>query len=96
MSHLHNSKRYDLIHMFNDTSRCLGNILTIDNPVFKKHIPDIFPLFNYMYKLKLKKRIFFVAYDSSHALLCFVGDKCIPSNAATMFADIKLRSLIEI
>ena len=29
--------------MFNDTSRYLGNIFTIDNPEFQKHIPDIYP-----------------------------------------------------
>ena len=29
--------------MFNDTSRYLDDISTIDNPEFKKHIPDIYP-----------------------------------------------------
>ena len=29
--------------MFNDTSRYLDDILTIDNPEFEKHIPDINP-----------------------------------------------------
>ena len=45
MSHLHKSKRYGLIHvdMFNDTSRYLNDNLTIDNPEFEKHIPDIYP-----------------------------------------------------
>ena len=43
MSNLHKSKRYDLIDMFNDTSRYLDDIFTIDNPEFKKHIPDIYP-----------------------------------------------------
>ena len=43
MSNLHNSKRYDLIDMFNDTSRYLDDIFTIDNPEFEKHIPDIYP-----------------------------------------------------
>ena len=38
MSNLHKSKRYDLIDMFNDTSRYLD-----DNPEFEKHIPDIYP-----------------------------------------------------
>ena len=28
--------------MFNDTSRYLDDILTIDNPEFEKHIPDIY------------------------------------------------------
>ena len=29
--------------MFNDISRRLADIFTIDNPEFKKHIPDIYP-----------------------------------------------------
>ena len=43
MSNLHKYKQLDLIDMFNDTSRYLDDILTIDNPEFEKHIPDIFP-----------------------------------------------------
>ena len=43
MSNLHKSKQYDLIDMFNDTSRYLDDISTIDNPEFEKHIPDIYP-----------------------------------------------------
>ena len=33
----------DLIYMFNDTSRYLDDIFTIDNPEFDKYIPDIYP-----------------------------------------------------
>ena len=29
--------------MFNDTSRYLDDIFTIDKPKFEKHIPDIYP-----------------------------------------------------
>ena len=43
MSNLHKSKRHDLIDMFNDTSRYLDDLFTIDNPEFEKHIPDIYP-----------------------------------------------------
>ena len=43
MSDLQKSKRFDLIDMFNDTFRYLDDIFTIDNPVFEKHIPDIYP-----------------------------------------------------
>ena len=43
MSDLHKSKRHDLIDMFNDTSRYLDDIFTIDNPEFEKYIPDIYP-----------------------------------------------------
>ena len=43
MSNLHKSKRYDLINMFNDTSRYLDDIFTIDNLELEKHIPDIYP-----------------------------------------------------
>ena len=50
MSHLQNFKQYDLIDMFNNTSRCLDQIFNIDNLEFEKYIPDIFPT-----KLKLNK-----------------------------------------
>ena len=43
MSNLHKSEHYDLIDMFNDTSRYLDDIFTIDNPAFEKHIPYIYP-----------------------------------------------------
>ena len=43
MSDLQKSKRYDLIHMFNDTSRYLDDIFTIDNPEFEKYMHDIYP-----------------------------------------------------
>ena len=42
MSNLYKCKQYDLIDMFNDTSRYLDDIFTIDNPEFEKHIPDIY------------------------------------------------------
>ena len=38
MSALHKSKCRDLIDMFNDTSRYLDDIFTIDNPEFDKYI----------------------------------------------------------
>ena len=40
MSNLQKSKRFDLIDKFNDTSRYLDDIFTIDNPTFAEHIPD--------------------------------------------------------
>ena len=43
MSDLHKSKRYDLIHMFSETSRYLDDMFTIDNSGFEKYIPDIYP-----------------------------------------------------
>ena len=43
MSDLHMSKRNDLIDMFNDTSRYLDDIFTIDNSEVDKYIPDIYP-----------------------------------------------------
>ena len=43
MSDLQKSKRFDLIDMFNDTSRYIDDIFTIDNPEFEKHTPDIYP-----------------------------------------------------
>ena len=43
MSNLHKSKQYELIDMFNGTSRYLDDIFTSDNQEFEKHIPDIYP-----------------------------------------------------
>ena len=62
MSDLHKSKRHDLIDMFNDTSRYLDDIFTIDNPEFEKYIPDIYPA-----KLQLnqtKKLLSWIKYKS--------------------------------
>ena len=47
MSDLQKSKRFDLIDMFNDTSRYLDDIFTVDNPEFKKHISDIYIQLNF-------------------------------------------------
>ena len=52
MSNLHKSKQYDLIDMFNDTSRYLDDIFTLDNPEFEKYIPDRYPT-----ELQLNKAI---------------------------------------
>ena len=38
-----NFTNLSVIDMFNDTSRYLDDIFTIDNPEFKKYIPDIYP-----------------------------------------------------
>ena len=43
MSKLQKSKRFDLINKFNDTSRYLDDIFTIDDPEFAENIPDIYP-----------------------------------------------------
>ena len=43
MSNLQKSKQYDLMDMFNDTSRYFYDLFTIDNPESEKHIPDIYP-----------------------------------------------------
>ena len=50
MSNLQQSKRFDLIYKFNDTSRYLDDIFTIDNPEFAEHIPD-----RYLRELQLNK-----------------------------------------
>ena len=42
MSNLQMSKRFDLIDKFNDSSRYLDDIFTIDNHTFAEHIPDIY------------------------------------------------------
>ena len=43
MSNLQIPKRFDLIDMFNDTSRYLEDIFIIDNIEFAEHIPYIYP-----------------------------------------------------
>ena len=35
--------KYELKDIFNDTSRYLDDLFTIDNPEFEKHIPNIYP-----------------------------------------------------
>ena len=47
MSNLQKSKRFDLIDKFNDTSRYLDDIFTIDNPVFDFRQRNIFLGFKY-------------------------------------------------
>ena len=42
-SNLRKSKRFDLIDKFNDTSRYLDDIFTIDNPQFAEHFSYIYP-----------------------------------------------------
>ena len=44
---LHKSKRHDLIDMFNDTSRYLDDIFTIDNPEFEKNVFPIYIQLNF-------------------------------------------------
>ena len=39
------------IYMFNNTSRYLDDIFTIENPEFEKHIPDIYPAELQLYKV---------------------------------------------
>ena len=56
MSDLHKSKRHDLIDMFNDTSRYLDDIFTIDNPEFEKYIPDIYPAEHQLNKQTLQTK----------------------------------------
>ena len=50
MSNPQKSKRFDLIDKFNNTSRYLDDIFTIDNPAFAEHVPDI-----YLGELQLNK-----------------------------------------
>ena len=38
MCDIHKSKRHDLVYMFNDNSRYLDDIFTIDNPEFEKYV----------------------------------------------------------
>ena len=53
MSHFQNSTRHDLVEIFNDTTRYIDDIFTIDN-LLKKHIPDIHPAALRLNKAKRK------------------------------------------
>ena len=56
MSNLQISKRFDLIDKFNDTSRYLDDIFTIDNPEFAEHIPEIYQReLQFSFSLQLNK-----------------------------------------
>ena len=57
MSGLQKSNRFDLINMFNDASRYLDDIFTIDNPEFEKHIPDIYPAELQLNKTNTSKKL---------------------------------------
>ena len=74
MSTLHKSKRYDLIDMFNDISRNLDDIFTIDNPEFEKHFPDkcIYPTEFLLNKANTwdKENSFFDFFDLSYWQWC--------------------------
>ena len=43
VSDLHQSKRFNLIDKFNDTSRHFDDKFSIDNPGFEKDLPNIYP-----------------------------------------------------
>ena len=43
MSNLQKSKQFELVHKFNDTSRYLDDVFTIDNSEFAEHISGIYP-----------------------------------------------------
>ena len=68
MSDLYKSKRHDLIDMFNDTSRYLDDIFTIDKPEFEKYIPDIYPA-----ELRLNKADSHRALFTVHSWLDLLG-----------------------
>ena len=57
MSDLQKSKRFDLIDMFNDTSRYLDDIFTIDNLVMV-HNPahDLFSIGNFLCRVRVVDR----------------------------------------
>ena len=42
MSNLQKTKRFDLTDKFNDTSRYLDDIFTIDNSEFAEYTPDVY------------------------------------------------------
>ena len=80
MSNLQKSKRFDLIDKFNDTSRYLDDIFTIDNPAFPEHIPDIYPR-----ELQLNKAN--VYFRQRNIFLGFENIKVIVNNIHTSVYD---------
>ena len=64
MSNLQKSKRFDLIDKFNDSSRYLYDIFTIDYPEFAEYIPDIYPR-----ELQLNKAYTFCTSDKETSSL---------------------------
>ena len=77
-------QRFDLIDKFNDISRYLDDIFTIDNPEIVEHIPDIYPR-----ELQLNKANI---SDKETSFLC-LNIKVIGSNIHTSVYD-KLHFMI--
>ena len=75
-----NLKRHDLIDMFNDTSRYLDDIFTIDNSEFKKYIPDKYPAERQLNKAITSK------YPAERQL-----NKANTSDKETSFLDLNIK-----
>ena len=60
MSYLYVSKQND---MFNDTTRYLDDVFTIDNREFEKHIPDIYQTDLQVIKANVSVRNFFPGFE---------------------------------
>ena len=52
MSNLQTSKSFDLIDKFDDNSKYLGNVFTVDIPKFEKHLPNMYQAEKQMHKIK--------------------------------------------
>ena len=55
-------KKVDLIDKFNDTSRYLDDIFTIDNPVVAEQISDIYPRELQLKKAKISDKNIFLGF----------------------------------
>ena len=73
------------LRLFNDTSRYLDNIFTIDNPEFEKHIPDIYPAELQLNKANTKyfrQRNFFLRFKYKLLVVTFIP--AFTTNAMTL------------
>ena len=79
MSNLHKYKQYDLIDMFNDTSRYLDDYSLSITTEFEKHIPEIYPT-----ELQLNKA------DTADNETSFLDLNIQEKNYRTMFTFLSL------
>ena len=74
MSNLKKSKQFELMDRFNDISRYLDGIFTIENPAFAEHIPDIYPRERQLNKANTSdKNIFLLFKASAHSFKQFTS-----------------------
>ena len=85
MSNLQKSKWFDLIDKFNDTSLCLDDVFTFDNPEFAEHILDIYPRELQLNKANTSdKETSFLDLNIKLKLLVLIFTQAFTTNAMTL------------